>query len=231
MTTATTTTASASASASHSLSKIAAGCYAYRGYTLFHDGQWIIRQGENAISGPHLSQCRKRSQAREWIDCRIAQDAASGESGASERACTVDINPGDIFSNWFVDFSKCIIVTEVSEEGVMYEDYDGNAGFLPRYEFEYDGGEDGFCSSPWQRLESGHQQWWGWRLVELWGDFNRLEGDCERLNGLIRAAKNSDRHDREWRLMMRQREIAQQAMAKRREIRRAVDLLRFSIEN
>lgn len=146
-------------------------------------------------------------------------------------AWTVDIKPGDVFANWFEDFSKCIIVTEAGEAGVIFEDYDGNEGFLQRDLFEDDDAEDGFWPSHWQRLTTDHQQFWGWRLVELWAEFNELESNCKRLNGLIRAAKSSDRHDREWRLMMRQREIAKEAMAKRREIRRAVDLLRFSIEN
>jgi hypothetical protein len=149
---------------------------------------------------------------------------------ATTTTWTVDIKPGDVFALSCL-FDECIIITEVSEEGVMYEDYDGNEGCMGREPFE-PGTEEGWeCPSPWQRLTTDHQQFWGWRLIELWAEFNDLESNCKRLNGLIRAAKNADRHDREWRLMMRQRELAQGAMAKRREIRRAVDLLRFSIEN
>ena len=149
---------------------------------------------------------------------------------ATTTTWTVDIQPGDVFTNTIL-FRECIILTEVTDTGVMYEDYDGNEGCMGREQFEPINDEDFQCPSCWQRLTTDHQQFWGWHLIELWSEFDKLEGNCKRLNGLIRAAKTADRHDREWRLMMWQREIAKEAMAKRREIRRAVDLLRFSLEN
>lgn len=147
---------------------------------------------------------------------------------ATTARTTADIKPGDVFANSHRDFAECIIVTEVSDKGVMFEDYDGNEGFLACYVFEDDDAEDGLWPSHWQRLATDHQQWWGWRLVELWTEFRDLTDTCERLRCLECRAGS---YVRRRRLGERQQEIAKEATSKRDEIRRAVKLLRFSLEN
>ena len=67
---------------------------------------------------------------------------------------TADIKTGEVFANSHRDFSECIIVTEVGDKGVMFEDYDGNEGFFAFYAFEDDNAEDGLWPSHWQRLST-----------------------------------------------------------------------------
>ena len=147
---------------------------------------------------------------------------------ATTARATADIKPGEVFSNSHRDFAECIIVTEVGDKGVMFEDYDGNEGFFAFYAFEDDDAEDGLWPSHWKRLATDHQQWWGWRLVELWTDFRNLTDTCERLRCLERRAGS---YARQRRLAERQQEIAKDATSKRDEIRRAVNLLHYSLEN
>ena len=85
---------------------------------------------------------------------------------ATTARTTADIKPGDVFSNSHRDFAECIIVTEVGDKGVMFEDYDGNEGFFAFYAFEDDDAEDGLWPSHWKRLATDHQQFNGNRQIK-----------------------------------------------------------------
>ena len=193
------------------------------------DGKWALTR-RGLLSGRPIT---RLEQAREWIDwsLHLRRGDENGSTPVASQVAsktTADIKPGDVFANSHRDFAECIIVTEVSDKGVMFEDYDGNEGFLACYVFEDDDAEDGLWPSHWQRLATDHQQWWGWRLVELWTEFRDLTDTCERLRCLECRAGS---YVRRRRLGERQQEIAKEATSKRDEIRRAVKLLRFSLEN
>ena len=132
---------------------------------------------------------------------------------------TVDIKPGDVFSD-SMDCRLCIIITAIEGDNVLFEDRSGEGGRMSRDQLE-----------DWQRLSTDYQQRLGWRLAKLQAEFSIMESTCEAFQIDIRGAIAAGDLDREWDLCMQQRRVALEAMHKLREIRQDAALLKYSLEN